>query len=1211
MNNASFCIDLFNTREKATIIWLLIFGVWALSKKNIRSSFWINIKGLFEKKILVLIMAMLVYIGFIFAILSKIGIWNISLTKDTVFWVLGSAFVLLINVNRAMEDEHHFKKIILDNLKLILIIEFIVNLYTFNFWIELILIPVLFMLVAGSAFTKIKKEKKVIDSILSAFGILLIVFTLVKIFENYQAFASLENLRAFTLPLLLTFAYLPFLYFFALFMSYESLFAHLDFFLKKDLKLAKFAKQKVFTLCHVNLGKLNRFSKGSAQELIRLNNRNDILNMIKTFKRARIAISKEKTIQNIKYFSYSLLLSLFITCMILIVCENSGFIKDFSNKIIDIAIVSFILLFFLHSWSTTQKFWQRYKNTKQLSTQSFISNLDCIILTTALVIIFLLICFLIYSAKPILIFTGVNNIRRIILTFIFIFMWLLLSYFSNKKTGTKSVGNKNISSLSDEPIDNSGRDLLGREKFIDTLYDSIIKLPFEDSFVYGLSGRWGEGKTSVIKLLQNKLEENKEFLIVDFKPWYFNDEETIFTAFYSQLEQALSKEAIFPNIKRTFNKYLKLISVRVPQTDINIKLPHCEETLEDVRDNMQKFIQQTEKKIIIFIDDIDRLERKEVLLVFKLVRLNMNFKNTRFILSFDVDAVRKLLKGSKKEGDFEDAKIDPEFLDKIIQVTTDLPAIEQIYIDQFLYSYIDGRVNRTLLKNILRKYPDKWEQIFDNPNDGYLYFKKGLQENDFVFMTDLKEKAEVIKFWEPYKENLFDKLDVSRIDRAEFRNNFDNLYETQIKTLFKTLRITKRYLNSLCLMLPAVKDEVDLHDFFVLEVIRTFYSTVYEDIWLNQKFYITEKEEENRMPNEIITHINKIVENQQEKDILMKLLKAIFPLVNASYYNAKESKMPDVVAWNREKRKIHHFECFKRYFMLRVPPLEIPDATVKNTLIEWNKDKNKIETSILKFREKDQLLEFFRKISVFRNVINIKEEIIPDIANIVLNKYKKELEVYEYSAAKKLLMELYRDKKVNKFPAIIDTTGNNEFIINNYFLGEKEGTFSIWAKVTDEHNSSTKHMYIIGTASDGGRRIGISASQGTVDFYMNVFAIARMGSKKCWSFWCTNDKGEEKLIDSDSNKALSVGWHLFTVCWSKTKGFVSFYIDTMSINKPKEEKVIESWPVTYGECVIGTWPNRAKEHYFNSEIGYWEIFNKVISEDDIKEIYDEKIKFLP
>jgi len=245
------------------------------------------LKAFFQKKIITVFLAMFVYIFFIILLFSKLQIWNASLTKDTGFWILGSAFVLLMNVNNATQDDHHFKKILIDNLKLILVLEFIITLYSFDFWIEMLFVPVMFLIVAMGAVAEIKKEylpvKKLIDYILSFIGIFLIIFAISKVIGDYQGFLTANNLRSFVLPPLMTLAYIPFLYIFALIMAYEMLFVRLDIFLKNDKKLAGFAKQKIFRLCFLNLGKLNRFAKESTSDLLNLRDKNGILNLVERF----------------------------------------------------------------------------------------------------------------------------------------------------------------------------------------------------------------------------------------------------------------------------------------------------------------------------------------------------------------------------------------------------------------------------------------------------------------------------------------------------------------------------------------------------------------------------------------------------------------------------------------------------------------------------------------------------------------------------------------------------------------------------------------------------------------------------------------------------------------------------------------------------------------------------------------------------------------
>lgn len=289
MTEINFFINTLNGRERAVIVWLLIFLFWALSQKNIRTSMFGVLRAFFQKKIITVFLAMFVYVFLIILLFSKLQIWNASLAKDTVFWILGSAFVLLMNVNNATQDDHYFKKILLDNLKLILVLEFIVTLYSFNFWIEMIFVPVMFLVVAMGAVAEIKKEylpvKKLIDYVLSFIGIFLIIFAVSNIIGDYQGFVSANNLRSFVLPPLMTLAYMPFLYIFALIMAYEMLFVRLDIFLKNDKTLASFAKQKIFRLCFLNLGKLNRFAKESTSDLLNLKDKNGILSLVEKFKK--------------------------------------------------------------------------------------------------------------------------------------------------------------------------------------------------------------------------------------------------------------------------------------------------------------------------------------------------------------------------------------------------------------------------------------------------------------------------------------------------------------------------------------------------------------------------------------------------------------------------------------------------------------------------------------------------------------------------------------------------------------------------------------------------------------------------------------------------------------------------------------------------------------------------------------------------------------
>jgi len=284
MNLGTF-ISTFNSREKAITAWLLLFLVWLLLRKKTRDSALEVVKAFFQKKVISVFVGMLIYTVFIVALLYKVGLWDVFLIKDTIFWILGTAFVLLMNTNKATKSVKFFKGMLIDALKLIIVLEFIINFYTFNFWIEMILVPTLVLVGGMSGLVEVRSEykqaKRFIDSILAAFGIFSIVYALVKLVSDYQSLTTLQNLRSFLLPPILTVVYVPYLYLFALFMAYENLFIRLKIFIKNK-ELLSFAKWRILFLCHLNLSKLNRLAHSSA--ITKITSKRGVQKLIKNFK---------------------------------------------------------------------------------------------------------------------------------------------------------------------------------------------------------------------------------------------------------------------------------------------------------------------------------------------------------------------------------------------------------------------------------------------------------------------------------------------------------------------------------------------------------------------------------------------------------------------------------------------------------------------------------------------------------------------------------------------------------------------------------------------------------------------------------------------------------------------------------------------------------------------------------------------------------------
>ena len=255
----------FNNREIALISYLLIFIIWALTQKKIRKSFMPVVKAIMAWKILASIFALVIYVALVVYGLFKIGLWDKSLIKDSIYWTLGVGLVIMMSFDKALKEEHYFKNLVKENFKVLLIIEFIVGLYVFGIITEFILMPfvILFSMLLG--YTEIYKEheqvRKLINGLFGILGTVYLIYSGYHIYSDFNGFATTGNLKIFLFPILMSILFLPFAYTYALLVHFESLFVRLGFFLK-DKKLRRFAKWRILLSVNFSILRLKRMTPG-------------------------------------------------------------------------------------------------------------------------------------------------------------------------------------------------------------------------------------------------------------------------------------------------------------------------------------------------------------------------------------------------------------------------------------------------------------------------------------------------------------------------------------------------------------------------------------------------------------------------------------------------------------------------------------------------------------------------------------------------------------------------------------------------------------------------------------------------------------------------------------------------------------------------------------------------------------------------------------
>src|SRR4030042_130323 len=159
--------EIFTSREIATAIWTAIISVIGFSVPNIRKSIVNVLRAFFRPRILVWVGILALYITGAVAVLKSYGLWSVSLLKDTIIWFFFSGLVLSMKL-AADSKENVFQVVILENLKAIIIVEFLVNTYTFSFPIEMILLPAVGFVGIIDAFSQTDKRYYQVRKISSA-----------------------------------------------------------------------------------------------------------------------------------------------------------------------------------------------------------------------------------------------------------------------------------------------------------------------------------------------------------------------------------------------------------------------------------------------------------------------------------------------------------------------------------------------------------------------------------------------------------------------------------------------------------------------------------------------------------------------------------------------------------------------------------------------------------------------------------------------------------------------------------------------------------------------------------------------------------------------------------------------------------------------------------------------------------------------------------
>ena len=255
---------------------------------------------------------------------------------------------------------------------------------------------------------------------------------------------------------------------------------------------------------------------------------------------------------------------------------------------------------------------------------------------------------------------------------------------NRKDESDKDAVDYNKLILNDWPIECKEDDILDFDEEASKLANAIGGLDKKKTWSLAVTAPWGAGKTSFLNLLLKHISK-KDFEVVYFVPRDSKSVETIQEDFFSSIACVLSKYD--HRCSHTMKDYMASLQL-IDNRGVVEKLVNFYRIWNKV--SLKETIKQTfsslKKKVLVLIDDFDRLSKDEILEVLKLIDCNAAFTNLVFLTAYDKEQVNKSLGNTSTTAD-------ACFVDKFFNLEFSIPSRPYSYISRYIEDKLCDHLN--------------------------------------------------------------------------------------------------------------------------------------------------------------------------------------------------------------------------------------------------------------------------------------------------------------------------------------------------------------------------------------------------------------------------------------------------------------------------------------------------------------------------------------
>jgi hypothetical protein len=444
----------------------------------------------------------------------------------------------------------------------------------------------------------------------------------------------------------------------------------------------------------------------------------------------------------------------------------------------------------------------------------------------------------------------------------------------------------------DLPIHDWTEDRLSRAPFVRSVADLILK---DKAPVIAIVGSFGEGKTSVLNLIDATLAPRNDLIVVKFSSWLPGDERTLASSLFATIAEGAKSRYVIPGLTKELTRFARLLAGTVPKFGETLKRFLEEPSQVEQLSGLKGILGQLPVRIVVLVDEVDRMDKAELHLLLKAVRGVVDLPNITYVCAFDKKAITRLV----AENDFLYGQL---YLEKFFPIQLALPRTDQ----ELLGSLFDQR-----LESICQNF-----QLLQTEQE-----KKALNEA-------------LLKVWH------------SSIKRCLSNFRRMTLFFNALQMSLEPVAAEVNLFDMIILQLVKMISE-ETYQFIYDNGPLFYYPRWRITLWLEQ-LHVDDKKEGVIRSERLKAYFSSLP--PAPKELLTKLLSAIFPTVDYAIRGERFSMRVQSEDTAERDKRIFHPDYFPRYFIHQVPSGMFGRAEMTELITKLNAEPDVQRVAVI-FRE--------------------------------------------------------------------------------------------------------------------------------------------------------------------------------------------------------------------------------------------------------------------